>query len=583
MTHLAKLKAASSLNDLALLLGVKPSGLAYVLYKIPDENKYTRFTVPKKTGGERTISAPDPRLKMIQRRLAKLLAKCQVEVEEKLKVKPRCTLAHGFKSGFSIQTNAANHRGQRWVFNVDLHDFFPSINFGRVRGFFIKNKYYALNSRVALLIAQIACHEKKLPQGSPVSPIISNIIAHLLDIRLNELASANGCTYTRYADDLTFSTSEKSFPTSLAKRDPANLNKWTVGSGLAKRISKAGFAINSQKTRMQYRDSRQEATGLVINEKVNVRSDYYKLARSICWHLMKEGKAFKKIDGDSKPLSLKSVRGMMAFVYHVKRWDDERKQVSVAEIEKRAYFRLYADFLHYMWFFGQTRPTIVCEGKTDNVYIKCALRSLAQSYPTLVKTAGKKTSFLVQLFGFTKTATQVLKLSGGAPQLNNLLRDYRRNTANCKGMPQQPTMLIVDNDSGSQSLYSHLGRILKTDVDGSEPFYWVYGNLYVVPLPKIGSGPTAIEQLFEKEVLDTELEGRTLDLTNKETDGTKFYSKHEFSIHVVQKKQKSITFDGFRPLLDNMVAVQKDYASRVAAAAKPRTASKVLAAATASP
>jgi hypothetical protein len=60
-------------------------------------------------------------------------------------------------------------------------------------------------------------------------------------------------------------------------------------------------------------------------------------------------------------------------------------------------------------------------------------------------------------------------------------------------------------------------------------------------------------------VLDTKLGGRILDLTNKETDGKKFYSKNDFSIHVVQKKQKSIKFDGFRPFLDNIVAVQKDY------------------------
>ncbi|MBR1033279.1 reverse transcriptase domain-containing protein [Bradyrhizobium liaoningense] len=422
---------------------------------------------------------------------------------------------------------------------------------------------------------------KTLPQGSPCSPIISNIIAHLLDIRLNELASANGCTYTRYADDLTFSTNEKTFPTSLAKRDPANLNKWTVGSGLAKRIAKAGFIINSKKTRMQYRDSRQEATGLVVNEKVNVKSDYYKLARSICWQLMKEGKAFTKVNGDSVPLKLKSVRGMIAFIYHVKRWDDERKQVPIDEIEKRAYFRLYAEFLNYMWFFGQSRPTIVCEGKTDNIYIKCAIRSLAQSYPSLVKSSGEKRGLLVQLFGFTKTADQVQKLSGGAPQLNILLRDYRKKTANCKGMPQQPTILVVDNDSGPQSLYSHLGNILKTKVDGSEPFYWAYGNLYVVPVPKIGGAPTAMEELFEQEVLATKLNGRTLDLSNKEADGTKFYSKNEFSIQVVQKKQKSIKFDGFKPLLDNLVAVQKDYASKVEAAKKLSAAKKVAAAPTA--
>jgi RNA-directed DNA polymerase len=182
MVYLTKLKSATTLNDVAILLGVKPATLAFILYKIPHQNKYTTFSVPKKSGGERIISAPEPRLKMIQGRLGKLLEQCQVDVEAKLKLKPQCVLAHGFKPGFSIQTNAINHRGRRWVFNADLQDFFPSINFGRVYGFFMKNQHYLLNKKVATIIAQIACHENKLPQGSPCSPVISNIISHLLDI-----------------------------------------------------------------------------------------------------------------------------------------------------------------------------------------------------------------------------------------------------------------------------------------------------------------------------------------------------------------------------------------------------------------
>ncbi len=128
MAYLTSLKAATTLNDVAVLLGVKPAALSFVLYKIPDQIKYTTFSVPKKSGGERVISAPDKRLKLIQRRLGNLLEQCQLEVEAKLKVKPQCVLAHGFKTGFSIQTNAVNHRGRRWVFNADLQDFFPSIN-----------------------------------------------------------------------------------------------------------------------------------------------------------------------------------------------------------------------------------------------------------------------------------------------------------------------------------------------------------------------------------------------------------------------------------------------------------------------
>jgi hypothetical protein len=567
MRHLTALQAATTLNHVAALLGIKPAALAYVVYWIPDQNKYTTFSVPKKSGGARIISAPDPRLKLIQSRLAKLLAECQLEIEAKLKVKPQCVLAHGFKAGFSIQTNAINHRGRRWVFNVDLQDFFPSINFGRVYGFFMKNQHYMLNQKVAAVISKIACHDNMLPQGSPCSPVISNIIAHLLDIRLNELAAGRGCTYTRYADDLTFSTDEKTFPSSIAVRDPVHPHQWLAGAGLKKRVAKAGFAINDQKTRMQYCDSRQEATGLVVNRKVNVKKEYYKLARSRCWQLFTKGAAFEKLGGASVAMDASKLRGTLAFIYHVKRWDDERAKVPIKEIEERCYHRVYADLLNYLSFFGQTRPTIVCEGKTDNVYIKCALRSLATQYPTLVNVHGASKNILVQLFKFTDTTEKVQQISGGASQLSNLLSNYRKMIKNFKGTPRHPTILIVDNDSGPEKLFKHLTNLLKRDVDGSEPYYFVYENLYVVPVPKIGGAFTAMENLFEPKVLDTKLNGKTLDLTNKESDGKKFYSKNEFSIQVIQKRQAEINFQGFKPLLDAIAAVQKDYATKVVSAA----------------
>jgi hypothetical protein len=567
MTYLTALKAATTLNDVASLLGIKPAMLAYVIYWIPDQNKYTTFSVPKKSGGARIISAPEPRLKLIQNRLAKLLAQCQLEIEAQLKVKPQCVLAHGFKAGFSIQTNAINHRGRRWVFNVDLQDFFPSINFGRVYGFFMKNQHYMLNQKVAATISKIACHNNMLPQGSPCSPIISNIIAHLLDIRLNELAASRGCTYTRYADDLTFSTNEKTFPSSIAIRDPAHPHRWLAGTALSKCVAKAGFSINGQKTRIQYCDSRQETTGLVVNKKVNVKKEYYKLARSRCWQLITKGAAFEKVNGTATVMDVNKLRGMFAFIYHVKRWDDARQNVPVEETEKRCFHRVYADLLNYLSFFGQAQPTIVCEGKTDNVYIKCALRSLAGDYPTLVQVAGTRKNLLVHLFKFTKTAEKVQHLSGGASQLHNLLSNYRKMTKNFKGIPKHPTILVVDNDSGPETIFKHLSSLLKKPVDGSDQYYFVYENLYVVPVPKIGGAFTTMEKLFESKVLDTILNGKKLDLTNKEPDGKKYYSKNDFSIEVIQKRQSTINFEGFKPLLEAITAVQKDYATKVAAVA----------------
>ena len=139
--------------------------------------------------------------------------------------------------------------------------------------------------RDSTTIAQIACHEGALPQGSPCSPILSELVTNILDVRLARLAKKHRVTYSRYADDLTFSTSLKDFPPEIATRTDAEPPTWELGAALVGKISGTGFTINTAKTRMQYRDSRQSVTGLTVNRKVNIRNDYYKLARSMCYSL----------------------------------------------------------------------------------------------------------------------------------------------------------------------------------------------------------------------------------------------------------------------------------------------------------
>jgi hypothetical protein len=116
---------------------------------------------------------------------------------------------------------------------------------------------------VATVIAQIACHDNALPQGSPCSPVISNLVAHLLDRRLVKLAISTGCTYSRYADDLTFSTNKKESPEKIATPaapEGLDAHRWLPGDALQDVITRTGFRINAKKTHFMYRTSRQDVT-----------------------------------------------------------------------------------------------------------------------------------------------------------------------------------------------------------------------------------------------------------------------------------------------------------------------------------
>lgn len=269
--------ALNDLEDLADLLEVKSGLLKYLLYVGSKQSKYTTFSVPKKSAGMRQISAPITSLKIVQSRLAQVLT-AVYSVKQNV---------HGFVRERSIVTNAQIHVGQNYMLNVDLKDFFPSINFGRVRGMFMANPY-VLNSSIATILAQVCCFENQLPQGAPTSPIVSNMICARLDSQLKWLAEKYGCLYSRYADDLTFSTSRPLFPNALASRGIGG-QQYKAGFMLNKIVQKNGFQINPNKVRVQHTTERQEVTGLVSNEKVNVPREYVRQIRAMLYAWEKFG------------------------------------------------------------------------------------------------------------------------------------------------------------------------------------------------------------------------------------------------------------------------------------------------------
>jgi RNA-directed DNA polymerase len=253
--------ALADVHALAKALALPMPRLRWLAYhrEVDTGTHYHRWTVPKRTGGLRLISAPKPDLKRAQRWIARTIT-------EHL---PVHGAAHGFLSGRSTVTNAAVHSGARVVIKFDIKDFYPTVTFQRVKGLFRKAGY---TEQVAIVLAllctesprqelvirgkkyHVAVGPRSLPQGAPTSPSITNALSLRLDSRLAGLARKLGLRYTRYADDLTFSWHGSEFA-------PVGRLKDAV-----ERIVKAeGFDVHEKKTRVMRSGRRQKVTGLVVN------------------------------------------------------------------------------------------------------------------------------------------------------------------------------------------------------------------------------------------------------------------------------------------------------------------------------
>ena len=179
---MGKFSDIKSRNELADFLKVPRKKLSYILYVVSPESCYHSFEIPKKCGGMRKINAPNRDLKYVQKMLANALYSYQREYRESEAI--RQNVSYAFEKGKGIALNAAIHRNKRFVLNVDLEGFFDSFHIGRVVGYFEKNRHFNFPHEVAVTIGKIACYQGKLPQGSPCSPIITNLICENLDIRL---------------------------------------------------------------------------------------------------------------------------------------------------------------------------------------------------------------------------------------------------------------------------------------------------------------------------------------------------------------------------------------------------------------
>ena len=611
MKRLQILKKITTKPELAKLIKIKPSVLTHSLYVTKPENQYTQFKIPKKNGGQRTINAPTGKLKSIQSALSNLLLDCLDEINQEkfpqselaipsakhlktLKVKcnsaqvQQPSLSHGFERNRSIITNAMMHLGKKNVLNIDLENFFESFNFGRVRGFFIKNENFKLDPHIATVIAQIACHNNQLPQGSPCSPVITNLITHALDIRLVALATKHSCFYTRYADDITFSTREKIFPPQIMQEENG---QYTGGKKLRSEIKRAGFSINEKKTRIQYKNSRQDVTGLIVNQKPNTKMEYWRTVRAQCNSLFKTGTFTKKENGVVVQGNINKLEGQLNFIDQLDHYNRLRQKSALnpkyhfkidalkGQAKQRRYLfngreKTFSQFLFYRLFYANENPTILTEGKTDNVYLKTAINMLASTFPRLANSKTAKTPYelLLHFVRYSERTKFLLELFGGADYLKDFIKGYKWHFKRYQApKPDNPVIIIVDNDKGPQDagLFSYVSSIdsatisptglkLKNDIRKAD-FIHIYHNLYLVLTPLGYSDcQTDIEYFFKDIDRLRKYNGKYFNTVEKR-DSDKDLSKDAFANYIVKAQKKDVDFTGFKPLLDRVIKVIEHY------------------------
>jgi retron-type reverse transcriptase len=262
--------------------------------------------VPNKSGGTRELAAP-------HRDMARCQDWIRVNILDRV---PLHDAAHGFVAGRSTVSNATPHLGRAVVVNADLRDFFPSITFPRVKGVFQQLGYSPAAATILALLCtecprttvdyagrtlHVATGPRGLPQGASTSPALSNLVARGLDARIGGLAKKLGWTYTRYADDLTFSTDAEGAPKTA----------WLLAR-LRHIVGEENFTVNEKKTRVQRPNACQTVTGIVVNKHPNVPRETVRRIRAIL-HRAKTTSLAAQNRGN-RPHFAAWVRGMIAYI-----------------------------------------------------------------------------------------------------------------------------------------------------------------------------------------------------------------------------------------------------------------------------
>lgn len=567
-------QSLQSLADLADFLGFPPKTMSYILYKLNGgpNSQYKTFSIKKRSGGTRDIAAPNTGLKGIQRQLNNKLQDIYMTKRA----------VHGFVRGRTILTNAQQHSRKRYVFKIDLKDFFPSIHFGRVMGLFAANPYN-FKREIAILIAKISCFNDVLPQGSPCSPVISNMICAYMDKQISELSKSCGCYYTRYADDMTFSTTRLFFPEDIASFTASG---WEPSPALVNLINQNGFSINEDKTLMRTRTDRQLVTGLVVNDYPNIRQRILKQVRAMLhdWNVngydnakarylsgfdLANREAPKDTDVDFSSV----VRGKLEHLRYIRsnridllnkidvqesiRTRKIYKKNELQTIHKDQYYKYFQRF-EYLMMRDSGLPTILGEGESDWMHLRRAF-----SY---FKSLGEYQNLQLNIYKHKQYAL------GGCNNLKNICN----NANNIYVKFANPVICIFDCD------IEEINKQHQNITNG----YKYYGNsIYSILLPKPAhrNEKFAIEQLYlNSDIQKENAYGRRLFLSTEFDEKTGIH-KADNSIIYGRRARDGKEIDGWRSrikgeekIIDSAVCVNRGGTLKNIALSKKDYASSIL-------
>lgn len=231
-------------------------------YAKEPEQGYRRITLQKRNGNIRKIYAPDKHLKSFQNQILR-------EILIHFPVSPYAT---AYSKNCTLFKNAAPHVGKKYLLKLDITDFFGSIRFDQIYSAAFNTRYFP--KQIGVMLTSLCCREEALPQGAPTSPALSNLVMRNFDSSLGRWCQRRGIAYTRYCDDMTFSSNKPLFP---------------VYEKVKSMLYDMGLTLNEKKTRFITNANRQSVTGLTVNEKVSVASDYKRKLRQEIYYALKFG------------------------------------------------------------------------------------------------------------------------------------------------------------------------------------------------------------------------------------------------------------------------------------------------------